>query len=76
MTNGISRKGTILTVDLSQWETQQDFCERTGRRLNTVSQWVKRAQEPDCKKPLIDWVKIHELNDIVLIRANENTPFE
>ena len=34
MTNGISRKGSILTVDLSQWETQQDFAETLPEPYN------------------------------------------
>jgi len=33
------------TIDLKGWVTQAEYSRKTGYKLNTVSQWVKRAKE-------------------------------
>lgn len=73
MTNGISRKGSVLTVDLSQWYTQQQYAAMKGMRLNTLSQWIKREQAGQKHPGKIDIYPVPELNNMVLVRDAGNT---
>ena len=68
MRNGISRKGNILTVDLSQWYTQQQYAALKGMRLNTLSQWIRREQAGQKHPGKIAIYPVPELNNIVLVR--------
>ncbi len=65
---GIKRKGTILTVDLSQWYTQQQYAALKGMRLNTLSQWIRREQAGQKHPGKIAIYPVPELNNIVLVR--------
>lgn len=73
MRNGISRKGDILTVDLSQWYTQQQYAALKGMRLNTLSQWIRREQAGQKQPGKIAIYPVPELNNLVLVRDEENT---
>lgn len=68
MRNGISRKGSILTVDLSQWYTQQQYAALKGMRLNTLSQWIRREQAGQKHPGKIAIYPVPELNNLVLVR--------
>jgi hypothetical protein len=70
---GIKRKGTILTVDLSQWYTQQQYAALKGMRLNTLSQWIRREQAGQKHPGKIAIYPVPELNNLVLVRDAENT---
>lgn len=70
---GIKRKGTILTVDLSQWYTQQQYAALKGMRLNTLSQWIRREQAGQKQPGKIAIYPVPELNNLVLVRDAENT---
>ena len=60
-------KDKVITIDLSQWATQQDYANETGKKLNTISQWIKRTKEGKAVNPAIIR-EIPELNNLVLIK--------
>lgn len=53
------------TIDFSKWCTQVEYSRKTGIKLTTVSQWVKRAKAGTSVK--IDYLDIPELS-ITLVR--------
>lgn len=36
---------TEINIDLKGWITQSEYARKYGYKLNTVSQWVKRAKD-------------------------------
>jgi len=40
------------TIDLQGWLTQTEYARQTGYKLNTISQWVRRAKEGEGKQKI------------------------
>lgn len=55
-----------ITIDLDTWITQAEYSRKTGIKLATISQWVKRAKEGQYT-PKIEYLDIPELS-ITLVR--------
>lgn len=53
-------------IDLQGWIKQVDYANKYGCKLNTVSQWVKRAKEGK-GKPKIEYLDVPELG-ITLVK--------
>jgi len=53
-------------IDLKGWITQAEYARLTGKKLNTVSQWVKRAKAGE-GEPKIDYLDVPELG-ITLVK--------
>lgn len=62
----MSKQRTIIIIDLSKYCTQQQYAIDNNVRLNTVSQWVKRAKAGEGKAK-IEYFDIPELS-ITLVR--------
>ena len=65
---GITRQGATVTIDFSQWYTQEQFAALTGENPSTVRQWVSRVKRG--KSDRLDIVCIPELNNMYLVRKN------
>jgi hypothetical protein len=65
MSNKIKSKGNI--IDLSQWVTQAEYASKTGYKLGTISQWVKRAK--DGKPAKIDYIDVPEIGITLVKKA-------
>ena len=59
--------GKTITIDLSEWSTQQQYAKDNKIKLNTVSQWIKRTKEGKTVNPATIR-EIPELNNLVLIK--------
>ena len=64
----MSKQKNILTIDLNKYCTQQKYATETGIRLNTISQWIKRAKEGKTAK--VDFLDIPELSITLVERKN------
>jgi hypothetical protein len=53
-------------IDLKGWITQAEYARKTGYKLNTVSQWVKRAKAGEGSNK-IDYLDVPELG-ITLVK--------
>jgi hypothetical protein len=63
MANKLKTKGEV--IDLSQWITQASYAAKTGYKLGTISQWVKRVKDGEGNK--IEVKDVPELG-ITLVR--------
>lgn len=57
---------TENTIDLKGWMTQAEYARKSGYKLNTISQWVKRAKEGE-GLPKIQTLDVPELG-ITLVK--------
>ena len=55
-------------IDLQGWITQVEYARKTGYKLNTVSQWVKRAKEGKGSAK-IDYLDVPELGITLVKKA-------
>jgi len=65
---GITRQGSVISIDFSIWQTQEQFAKDRGLNPSTVRQWVSRNKRGKCDR--ISTVLVPELNNIYLIRDN------
>ena len=63
MANKLIKQGNV--IDLSEWVTQAEYASKTGYKLGTISQWVKRAK--DGKPAKIDYIDVPEIG-LTLVR--------
>jgi len=56
-----------LIIDTRIWATQQQYAIENKKKLNTISQWIKRTKEGKTVNPATIW-EIPELNNLVLIK--------
>jgi hypothetical protein len=53
-------------IDLKGWMTQAEYARLKGYKLNTISQWVKRAKAGEGEKK-IQWLDVEDLG-ITLVK--------
>lgn len=65
---GITRQGKTVTIDFSEWYTQEQFAAIHGLPASRVRVWVANLKKGKGSPP-IDTVQVPELNNMVLIRG-------
>ena len=60
------RRDNIISIDLKQYCTQQQYAKERGIKLNTLSQRIKRIKAGE-SKITIDFIEVPELNNLILI---------
>lgn len=65
---GITRQGKTVTIDFSQWYTQEQYAALNGLPASRVRVWVANLKKGKGRPP-IDTVQVPELNNMVLIRG-------
>lgn len=67
---GITRQGKTVTIDFSQWYTQEQYAAIHGLPASRVRVWVAKIKAGKGSPP-IDTVQVPELNNMVLIRGKK-----
>lgn len=57
-----------IVIDLKGWITQSEYAKKSGYKLNTISQWVKRAKAGE-GSPKIEYLELPELGITLVKKA-------